>query len=62
MIFNIINTIFTITLSIALIATMYNIIVGIRIKSYQLIVLSGIEAGLIGMLFGLALSSILFNI
>ena len=62
MIFNIINTILTIILFIALIATTYNIIVGIRIKAYKLIVLSGIEAGLIGMLFSLALSSILSNI
>lgn len=56
------NIIITIVLFIALIATMHNVIVGIRIKAYQLIVLSVIETGLIGWLFGLALGSILFNI
>lgn len=59
MIFNIIITIF---LFIALIATMHNVIVGIRIKAYYLIIMSVIEAILIGAMFGLALSSILFNI
>lgn len=56
------NIIFTIISFIALITTMYNVIVGIRIKDDQLIVICGIGAGLIGMIFGIALSSILFNI
>lgn len=56
------NIIITIILFILLIAAMHNFIVGIRIKAYQLSILSGIEAGLIGLLFGLALGSILFNI
>ena len=56
------NIILTIILFIALITAMYNIIVGIRIKDDRLIVLCGIGAGLIGMLFGVVLSSILFNI
>ena len=56
------NIIITIILFIALIAAMYNIIVGIRIKDDRLVVLCGIGAGLIGMLFGVALSSILLNI
>ena len=41
---------------------MYNVIVGIRTNDDKLIVLCGIGAGLIGMLFGVALGSILFNI
>lgn len=56
------NIILTIILFIALVTAMYNVIVGIRIKDDQLIVICGIGAGLIGMLFGAALSSILFNI
>ena len=56
------NIILTIILFIALITTMYNIIVGVRTKDDRLIVICGIGAGLIGMLFGVALSSILFNI
>ena len=56
------NIIFTIIVFIALITAMYNIIVGIRTKDNRLIVLCGIGAGLIGMLFGIALSSILFSI
>lgn len=56
------NIILTIILFIALITAMYNVIVGIRTKDDRLIVICGIGAGLIGMLFGVALSSILFNI
>ena len=56
------NIILTIILFIVLIISIYNIIVAIWIKAYQLIVLSAIESGLIGILFGLALSSILCNI
>lgn len=56
------NIILTIILFIALIFTMYNVIVGIRTNDDKLIVLCGIGAGLIGMLFGVALGSILFNI
>ena len=54
--------ILTIILFIALIAAMYNVIVGVRTKDDRLIVICGIASGLIGMLFGVALSSILFNI
>ena len=53
--------ILTIILFIALIAAMHNVIVGIRTKDNRLIVMCGIGAGLIGMLFGVALSSILFS-
>ena len=56
------NITLTIILFIALIISIYNIIVAIWIKAYQLIVLSAIESGLIGILFGLVLSSILFNV
>ena len=56
------NIILTIILFIALIAAMHNIIVGVRTKDDKLIVLCGIGAGLTGMMFGVALSSILFNI
>lgn len=56
------NIILTIILFITLIATMYNVIVGIRIKNDKLIALCGIGAGLIGILFGITLGSILFNI
>ena len=47
---------------IALIAAMYNVIVGVRTNDDRLIVICGIASGLIGMLFGVALSSIIFNI
>lgn len=56
------NIIFAIILFIALIATMYNVIVGVRTNDDRLIVICGIAAGLIGMLFGVVLGSILFNI
>lgn len=55
------NIIITIVLFIALNVAMHNIIIGIRIKAYELIVLSVIETILIGVLFGLASSSILFT-
>jgi hypothetical protein len=56
------SIIITIILFIALITLMTNIIVGVRTKDGKLIVLCGIGAGLTGILFGIALSSILFNI
>ena len=56
------NIILAIILFIALIAAMYNVIVGVRTKDDRLVVLCGIAAGLIGMLFGVVLGSILFNI
>ena len=56
------NIIITIILFVALITLMYNVIVGVRTKDDKLIVLCGIGAGLTGMMFGVALSSILFNI
>ena len=54
--------ILTVILFIALISSMYNVIVGVRTNDDRLVVLCGIASGLIGMLFGVALSSILFNI
>ena len=56
------HIILTIILFIVLITAMYNIIVGVRTKDDRLIVICGIGSGLLGMLFGVALSSILFNI
>lgn len=56
------NIILAVILFIALIAAMYNVIVGVRTKDDRLIVICGIAAGLIGMLFGAVLGSILFNI
>lgn len=56
------NIIFTIISFMALITTMYNVIVGIRIKDDKLIALCGIGAGLMGILFGITLGCILFNI
>lgn len=56
------NIILAVILFIALIAAMYNVIVGVRTKDDRLVVLCGIAAGLIGMLFGVVLGSILFNI
>ena len=56
------NIILAIILFIALIAAMYNVIVGVRTNDDRLIVICGIGAGLIGMLFGVVLGSILFNI
>lgn len=54
--------IFAVILLIALITLMYNIIIGVRTDNDKLIVLCGCGAGLIGMIFGVVLSSILFNI
>ena len=54
--------IYAVILFIALIAAMYNVIIGVRTKDDKLIVICGIGAGLIGMLFGMTLGSILFNI
>lgn len=56
------NIILAVILFIALIAAMYNVIVGVRTNDDRLIVICGIAAGLIGMLFGVVLGSILFNI
>lgn len=53
--------IFAIILFVSLITLMYNVIVGVRTKDDGLIVLSGIGAGLFGMLFGIVLGSIIFN-
>lgn len=40
---------------------MYNVIVGVRTKDDRLTVLCGIGAGLVGILLGIALGSILFK-
>lgn len=53
--------IYAVILFISLITTMYNVIIGVRTNDDKLIVICGIGAGLIGMLFGLVLGSILFN-
>jgi hypothetical protein len=39
---------------------MYNVIVGVRTKDDELIVLCGIGSGLAGMMFGVILGSIVF--
>lgn len=52
--------IFAVILFIMLIILMYNVIVGVRTKDDKLIVLCGIGSGLIGMIFGVILGSILF--
>lgn len=52
----------TVILCIVLIFLMYNVIVGIRAKDDKLTVLCGIGSGLVGMLFGIALGSILFKL
>lgn len=54
--------IFAIILLIALITLMYNIIIGVRTDNDKLIVLCGLGTGLIGIMFGVVLSIILFNI
>ena len=54
--------IFAVILFTALITLMYNVIVGVRINDDKLIVLCGIGSGLIGMLFGVVLGSILFSV
>lgn len=54
--------IYAVILFIALIAAMYNVIIGVKTNDDKLIVICGIGAGLIGMLFGVVLGSILFNI
>ena len=53
--------IITVILFIALIFLMYNVIVGVRTKDDRLTVLCGIGAGLVGILLGIALGSILFK-
>ena len=56
------NIVITVILCITLVLLMYNVIVGVRTKDDILTVLCGIGSGLVGMLFGLALSSILFKL
>ena len=56
------NIIFAVILLIVLITFIYNFIIGVRTNDYELAVLCGVGSGLIGMFFGIALSSILFNI
>lgn len=56
------NIIFAVILLIVLIIFIYNFIIGVRTNDYELAVLCGVCSGLIGMFFGMALSSILFNI
>lgn len=56
----ILKIIFAVILFIALITLMYNVIVGVRTKDDKLTVLCGIGAGLIGMIFGVILGSIVF--
>lgn len=58
----IVNIILTIILFILFISAVYNIIVGFKTNDNIFTILSVIQAGLIGMLFSLALSSILFTI
>lgn len=52
---------FAVILFIALITLMTNVIVGVRTDD-ELIVLCGIGSGLTGMMFGVVLGSILFNL
>lgn len=54
--------ILTVILFITLITLMYNVIVGVRTNDDKLIVLCGIGSGLTGMLFGVVLGNLLFNI
>lgn len=56
------NIIITVILFIAWIFLMYNVMVGVRTKDDILTVLCGIGAGLVGMLLGISLGSILFNL
>lgn len=58
----ILKVIITIILYITLIVLMYNVIIGVRTNDDKLTVLCGIGAGLVGILCGTALSSIIFNI
>lgn len=54
--------IYAVILLIALITLMYNIIIGVRTNDDKLIVICGIGAVPVGMLFVIVLGSILFNI
>lgn len=56
------NIIFTIILFALLITLISNVIVRVKAKDNLLILLCAVGAVLIGLLFGMALSSILFNI
>lgn len=56
------NIIITVIIFITLILLMYNVIVGVRTKDDRLTVLCGIGSGLVGMLLGISLVSILFNL
>lgn len=53
--------IITIILFIAFIWSMYNVMVGVRENDDKLTVLCGIASGLVGLLLGMSLSSILFS-
>ena len=56
------NIIITAILFIVLIYSMYSVIVGVKTKDDRLTVLCGIGSGLVGMLLGIALRSILFKL
>lgn len=53
--------IITIILFIAFIWSMYNVMVGVRENDDKLTVLCGIASGLVGLLLGMSLSSVLFS-
>ena len=56
------NIIFTIIVLIAFIALMYGTFEGIRAKNNKLTILCSIGAGLVGMILGVCLCSIMFLI
>lgn len=56
------NIIFTIIVLIAFIALMYGTFEGVRTKNDKLTILCSIGAGLVGMILGVSLCSIIFLI
>ena len=56
------SIVIAVILFVALIFLMYNVILGIRTKDDRLTVLCGIGSGLVGVVFGIALSSFLFKL
>lgn len=58
----IISIILTVVIFILLFASIYNVIEAIKIKAYSLAITQVVLAGLVVILFGLALSGTLFTI
>lgn len=56
------SIIFAVILLITLIALIYNIVIGVQTDDDKVLVIYAACAGIVGMMFGVILGSILFNI